>query len=824
MSVRARRGVSVVLGGVLICAGLSVLPRNQLALAATAASGSAASASATTVNGTGPFAGMKVTVSQTKSLTNQVVTVSWTGAAPTIPAYSEFDADFVQIMQCWGDDAAGPSPEQCQFGAASYGSGTIPAGSYAVSRGIKASDPLEKDVVGTKDYSYVPFRGADGRTVQGDVRSLSAAFTANETNEVPLFRTLTDGTGKLPFEVQTGLESAGLGCGLVPTGATQPHRCWLVVVPRGNTEVDGHVVAGTTVDRLDSSPLSATNWQHRIAIPLDFTPITAQCPIGSDERPVAGNETVAAAILPWQAGFCARGGSNLSFSLQGDPQARTALASTDPKLRILGALGPAPVAKGGTVYAPLALTGVTFAFLVERRVSATASEAAKRQDGQPVESIKLDQRLVAKLLTQSYGNYTWDASAVAGNPSNPSTDPEFVALNPAFADLVVSINSPLVSGGMSDAASMVWQWVMSDADARAFLAGKPDPWGMHLNTRYRAQTFPQDTFPRADTTCVNVLIYSPGQQARCSLERAPYAFSMTTAARQVFRGELQGHNLWDVSKRPPAYVSDGIQAIGTRSMSAVVDVPSATRYGLVAAQLRNAAGAYVAPTTASITAAAAAMKPGEAAGTRVLDLAHVPRDAYPLTAFAYAATAPAALSAADRATYSAFIRYVATGGQHIGYGLTDLPLGYVPLPAADVTEATAAAALIAAGKGDPAAPTPTDAPAAGDGSGVPTGGGGGTSTGGPPGPGSGPAVQGPSATPGLAPSGSTSAGTPSGASSAPSASSAPAAPTVQPVALVTPSEPLGPDRYAAVAALVLGGAALVLRGALPWLRRPGRHS
>ncbi|MFD0329567.1 hypothetical protein ACFQZC_18705 [Streptacidiphilus monticola] len=51
---------------------------------------------------------MKFTVSQTRSLTDQAITVSWTGGVGTGFAGTAFDTDFVQIMQCWGT-TTGPS-------------------------------------------------------------------------------------------------------------------------------------------------------------------------------------------------------------------------------------------------------------------------------------------------------------------------------------------------------------------------------------------------------------------------------------------------------------------------------------------------------------------------------------------------------------------------------------------------------------------------------------------------------------------------------------------------------------------------------------------
>src|SRR5262245_39984729 len=74
--------------------------------------------SAMTIKGRGRFASISVTVNQTKNLTNQAVSVSWTGAAPGTNVSSKF----LQIFQCWGDDDGtnpdnpGPPPQQCEFG------------------------------------------------------------------------------------------------------------------------------------------------------------------------------------------------------------------------------------------------------------------------------------------------------------------------------------------------------------------------------------------------------------------------------------------------------------------------------------------------------------------------------------------------------------------------------------------------------------------------------------------------------------------------------------------------------------------------------------
>src|SRR5215469_6619132 len=66
------------------------------------------------------FKNLKVTVSQTTNIVHQGITVSWTGATPT----KSFGGNFLQMMQCYGDTATGPSPQDCEYGSP----GMLPAG------------------------------------------------------------------------------------------------------------------------------------------------------------------------------------------------------------------------------------------------------------------------------------------------------------------------------------------------------------------------------------------------------------------------------------------------------------------------------------------------------------------------------------------------------------------------------------------------------------------------------------------------------------------------------------------------------------------------
>src|SRR5262249_36954324 len=135
------------------------------------------------------------------------------------------------------------------------------------------------------------------------------------------------------FEMQTSIEAPALGCGDPipgPGGKLVGRPCWLVIVPRGNREVDGSVRTDSQLNGLVSSPLSASNWANRLVVPLHFLPVGASCPIDTQDRPVMGQEMATEAILRWQPTLCAQRKVFFSFSQTSDDVARTQLADDHP--------------------------------------------------------------------------------------------------------------------------------------------------------------------------------------------------------------------------------------------------------------------------------------------------------------------------------------------------------------------------------------------------------------------------------------------------------------------------------------------------------------
>jgi hypothetical protein len=777
----------------------------------------AVSDSAVTVQGTGDFSGLKLTVAQTQDLVNQSVEVTWDGAAPSLETPSGFVlGNFMQLMQCWaapGTATADVPREQCQFG----GFVDVPNGAGNVaSRQITwyFDDPAE--TVYTQPAGTFVARFADFKAIDGTVETTrrSQFFDAATTNEIPIGRTAPDGTGKQVFEMQTGLEAPGLGCGQTINGVTPD--CFLVVVPRSLKEVTGATVGARIDDWLYSSPLSATNWAGRMVVPLKFRQVGGSCSFGRPETATLGSDFVTEAMSSWQPVLCGGGPRNFGFTSLSDDTARSVLASEDPGLTFLNRGAPGV---DDVLYAPVSVSALSISANIEAQmpfrdpagkvISPDQVPADIRAKvGTRFEDIKLTPRLLAKLLTQSYAfdiAYGKATNTADVNPFDVSRDPEFIAINPEFkpggytAIIGNGVGRLFVTSGLSDAADLMWRYILADADARDFLAGKPDPWGMVLNEKYKGLILPTSTFPRADLGCLLPPTVPNGfLLENCTLDIYPYANSFSGAARQVSRGDT---NRRDVPKLSDvqSYGLSPNQILGQRSVMGLTDTASAARYRQVQVSLRNAAGEFVKPDEAGMAAALGGMTP-DAEGVLQANLASGNKAAYPLTVVTYAATVPSRLTTEQRADYARLLEYVASDGQVRGTRAGELPDGYLALP----SDLTAQTKSMATKLSNFVAPTPTPTPT-------------------------------PTRTPTPTPtetvaddptpvdSGSDGTVVPSTGGADPTPTPTTAAPTTTPSTVpvassgTTPADPASATRLALLAALVLGTAALLARVLLPWI-------
>ncbi|MEU9358068.1 hypothetical protein AB0D35_08120 [Streptomyces sp. NPDC048301] len=650
-----------------------------------------AESSAMTLSGTkGPyddFSDLKVTVHQTEHLRQQGLEVSWTGGKET-PIGTRF-FNFLQIMQCWGDDPAGPEREQCVFGGTAPGGFLVDTWSRQL---VKGTDPAETEYTEAEGFGqpFVPFRPVEGEPT--DSAYDTTYFGPNDSNAEPMRTTQADGTGEAIFEVQTALEAPHLGCGAT-NGAGEPRNCWLVVVPRGDHEIEP-----SPDGRLDTSPLSRTNWDRRMVFPLAFDAVGDTCEPDKAERRVIGSELLTDAMSSWQTVLCSGAETRFSFTQAGEERARAAVtqpSGTSPGLAVT--VDPVETAEGGppVVHAPLAVSGLSIGFLWE-------------DAGRPVpwvRDLKLTPRLIAKLLTQSYvsGVRQWNQSTegppghLAGNPESLTRDPEFLELNPALEGSAAR-SAPYgiaVSGENSDLARLMWRYLQSDKDAREFLEGKPDPWGMKLNPYYAdlaLGTGTLDHFPKADPTETRSEGVGGMWAVYTGAEIVPYAENMHDAAQRVRRG--YGGMAIDVGicQECPSggKLSGERRPQGGRRVMGLADTASADRFLLDTAALPNADGEFVKPTNASLLKAVEQMKDSAVPGVKAPDPARATDGAYPLTAVAYAAGS-LDRSAAERKDFARLIRYAAGTGQTQGLAPGLLPPGYAPLPAAMREQAAEAA-------------------------------------------------------------------------------------------------------------------------------------
>ncbi|MFE9608676.1 hypothetical protein [Streptomyces sp. NPDC006012] len=787
---RVGAGIVCLLSALLLA--VLPLPRAQQAQAATTDS------SAVTKSGAkgkyDDFSGLKVTVHQTKGLNWQGVKVSWTGGKPAPKNANKYN--FLQLMQCWGDDPVkGPDRRQCEFGNEAR---VPPGGGRLVS---PTTDPLETDDFETGDFgqTFAPFRPVSGKATRTALDT--TYFSSGDTNSVSWLPNDGSGSGETVFEMKSALEAEYLGCGArrSPSGAIEP--CWLVVVPRGEHEPDGTSKTGTGVI---TSALSQSNWNQRIVFRLDFQPVTDTCDPDKPERVIMGSELATDAVTSWQSALCESGAGRFTYTQSGEPQARAAITApgassaglamtVDP---VESAAGTPPV-----VHAPVAVSGLTIGFIW-------------MYDGQPFDygplnEVKLNQRLLAKLLTQSYSsslvsNQEPQPAYLSGNPKYIGGDPEFKKLNPAFAG--ADYQSPIglvVSSENTDSARMVWDYILADPAAKKFIEGAKDPWGMKVNPEYLKDGVVSgslDYFPKADLT--STTIPCPGGQAgltaaRTGLDVVPYSQDMHDTAVRVRRGDIgtayecsATQNITRLTPVERAYPVD------QRQMG-VVDSASATRYQLKAAALPNADGDYVKPSGDSLLKAVARMPDPDVAGVKTPDPAKMTGGAYPLTAVVYAA---ASLDQAKdaRQDYARVIRYAAGQGQIQGSVRGRLPFGYAPLPTAMRKQAEQAADRLE--KGLPASGESASGGSSG-GNGVHGGGGlpggGGTSGDGADG-GAG------TGTAGTASGGGASDG---GRPSAVPSETDPAKQNVAQSGGLTPSEVLGLIRWVLLGVLIAGGVA-----------------
>jgi hypothetical protein len=683
---------------------------------------------------------VSVTVGQTAGLRDrQVIDVSWTGAHPTggIAGDPTSEAGSLQeypvvVMQCRGTVAT-VSPETCwtqtpDERAQSSSSNWPP---YRVDRYGTAADRAEEvgvpnplpascSFVGGVQH-WVPFVAADGTVYGGGIEG--CAGLPPEANFVeatisPGNTTYgvagTNGAGSTKFIVENNETNASLGC-------SDTVQCSLVVIPIMGISCDASVVtapddpaaafaecsqagayspgelasSGGSPDLAVAGQLwwSASNWMNRITVPLQFAQPANVCN-QNNEAPlyVYGSPVMTQATQQWAPYFCLNPKLvKFQHVETSEPEAKNLLAEGGLDGIEAAFVGnPPPTAyPRPVVSAPVAVSGFAVVYAIDDA------------NGHEYKTLRLNARLLAKLLTESYpsnGSVKNDYAALSANPANLAADPEFQRLNPGIGRAIYSeaASTILVLSSDSDIIWALTSYINSDPTARAWLNGTRDPWGMKVNPNYKDIALPVTRWPLLDTfqsgyeytatanPCLNAspspwlpLVASPVQ----SIETLTLDMQFDIANSQIN---------CVVSGNSAKLASVGRESYGQRFLLGVTTLGDASRYALDTAALQTdtAGKTFVGPTPAAMAAAAHMFKADPSQGTWTVpyDAMHTTAQgaaAYPGTMLISMDVPTTGLPRSDAAHYATFMEFAATTGQTPGFGDGQLPPGFLPMTAAN---------------------------------------------------------------------------------------------------------------------------------------------
>jgi hypothetical protein len=675
-----------------------------------------------------------VDVDHTKNLRGRErVQISWTGAQPSGGragnpyGVNGLNQEYpVLILQCRGTGAE-VTPETCWTSSYTQRSQISRSESEAVWARDVHADTADKEKVSSAGempsaeecpnidrtglyYSHVtPFVSKKGVVYSAcDANHMppeAAADSAFPPAEIAAY-TDTDGKGTVQFEVRSDVENESLGC-------NNKTACSIVVIPisgvscdQASTSVENDLATiekacrktgqwapgssnftGMSVDQSVSPSLwwTASNWRNRFVVPVTFGLPPDTCDILDKRAPTGfyGSEMLAQTALQWSPAYCLNK-QRFKFQLNQMPDDAGFNLMKTGEGAAAEVSSEHPAGADPIGYAPTAVTGFSIGYVIDR------------PDNQgEYGNLKLNARLVAKLLTLSYpgSGLGSEHPGMESNPWGIMADPEFVKLNPGLSQTVQESGAALLSlSNSSDIIRQLTDWIARDSDAMAFIKGKPDPWGMKVNPSYRKFDLPTAEWPLLDT-------YVPETGSECWQANPPtylnlLAAPVTTIAKistALLDGwpNLQTRCDTDASTTPHTYKlgRGDRQSYGARFILGVVSLGDAARYGLRTAALEARAGSYVAPTDRSLSAALKLSKQEDKLGPFVLDQADVrkSRTAYPGTIVVYTAARLQNLEQDDADKVAQFIRVSTSEGQRPGSGNGELAEGFLPIRKTGVT-------------------------------------------------------------------------------------------------------------------------------------------
>jgi hypothetical protein len=705
---------------------------------------------------------VSVTVSSTQNLRGrQNLSVSWTGALPTGGLVSDPNTgaaageEFPMVLlQCRGTSAT-ITPETCWTGSSVErytGSGTsaypawrIDAHATDADRSARVNAPTDRPAacgeVGAAER-WVPFKAVDGTIYRGGSNACAgAAPEASDVGNTGLpsnstyATTTAAGTGSTRFNVLSEDENASLGCSyrvdcaLVaipivgiscdawgtqltdPTGAAKGSAA-----TRANTScrlaptyAPGQRAATTfdgTVALTGALWWSASNWRNRVVVPLHFAVSASMCSVVNKTAPMAvyGSVLMNEITAQWSPKFCTdRSLKPFNHVQSADTAARNVITAGSASMAF-SSLGDEDDYGGRpVVQAPVALTGWGIGFVIDGA------------DGTRLTDLKLNARLIAKLLTQSYyaepivkANYP----ALARNPANITVDPEFEQLNPDVPSSASNSTAAALQflSGDADMVYALTSYLTEDPTARAWLDGKADPWGMTVNPSYKGIDLPVTSWPLLDDwempksyiDSQNNPCYSHSPSPYMQLIANPAGF-ISTIAQNLQYAVSAVNTACDGDQYDPTTLklkTLGRQTPGFRFVLGLTTLTAAHRYDYELASLQTTSENYVAADDAGLKAGAALLSPNKE--TQVWELAwpqlstKAGRSAYPGTLPVYADAPTVGLDATTAGRVAQLLLYAVGAGQTPGTAVGQLPPGALPMTAANGLGALAAYTRLAA--------------------------------------------------------------------------------------------------------------------------------
>jgi hypothetical protein len=753
-----------------------------------------------------------LSVNETTNLTSrQDIQVSWTGAHPTggiltdpnngtTAGYQEYP---MVLLECHGD-AQQITPEDCftSLTTERYFSSDVGAfppwrldqyatGDDASQRNLIVNEPnplpatclTDDPGYATVAQYWLPYVTPSGQTysIGPGFSSPNVAGCAGAPNEM----TAQSGLGNLPDnEFFAATNAAGQGSAnfavwtsqLAPDlGCSQSVSCSLVAVPvmgiscdpagsglsasdpaTADCEDTGYWSPGSGGDDGDGDSeqavegylwWAASNWRNRFVVPLTFAPASNICSIvaqSSHYVQIYGSELLDQAAQQWEPHFCLNSNLfNLTYVGIPEPQAATELEGGEVEAALVTDQPsegfPEPV-----VHAPVAATGFAISFTIDND-----------KTHQPVTTLHLDARLLAKLLTESYSGLSVNetdpelehpcttlqgVTTECTNPIDITDDPEFQALNPGIppATDTEAASTLLALSSQSDVMYALTSYINDDPAARAWLNGVPDPWGMVVNSAYKGIQLPVSTWPLLSTYKQSAWLQASSAAYNQCYVASPAPILNLIAAPvpdlpdiaedlQFAIAQPDTSCNYDPSQPITSLVMapEGPQGVGGRFMIGVTSLADAERYDLNTASLltytapsanlseeftSSAGMTFVAPTNASLKSAVSLLTADPTNEDWDFPYSDYGQDstqsqnAYPGTMLVYADIPTKGLKASDAADYANFLQFAATSGQDPGGGVGQLPDGYLPMTAAnglgtEVAYTKCAAAAVAAQQG-----------------------------------------------------------------------------------------------------------------------------